>query len=204
MIVPKSIELDVGPVGFVRPPVGRDDIVGHQRLPGVAGDAHGEGPLQRAAGVHPPDGSPGAAHRLPGPRGAAVPGLHQLHADHGAVDVGVLHEHREVVGVGATLDVEGDLHAREVASHPPELHVDDAGVAELVVEAVLGHGPERRATEVEVVPGHGVVVHVGDDHPPRLAGAGRVVGGDTSDLDETRTGQRCILCMHVVGLDLTN
>jgi hypothetical protein len=58
---------------------------------------------------------------------------------------------------------------------PPELHVDDPGVAELVVEAVVGHGAERRAAEVEVVLGHRVVVHVGDDHSLRHAGAGGVV-----------------------------
>jgi hypothetical protein len=48
-------------------------------------------------------------------------------------------------------------------------------VAELVVEAGLGHCAERGAAEVEVVPGHRVVVHVGDHHCLRLAGAGRVV-----------------------------
>ena len=49
-------------------------------------------------------------------------------------------------------------------------------MAELVVEAGLGHGAERRAAEVEVVLGHRVVVHVGDDHRLRLAGAGFVLG----------------------------
>jgi hypothetical protein len=58
---------------------------------------------------------------------------------------------------------------------PLELDVDDAGVAELVVAAGLGHGAERRAAEVEVVLGHGVVVHVSDDHRLWVAGAGRVV-----------------------------
>ena len=60
--------------------------------------------------------------------------------------------------------------------------VDDAGVAELVVLAGLGHGAERRAAEVEVVPCDRVVVHVGDDDRPRLAGASRVVGFDATYL----------------------
>ena len=63
------------------------------------------------------------------------------------------------------------------ACYPPlELDVDDAGVAELVVAAGLGHGAEGRAAEVEVVFGHRVVVHVGDDHRLRVAGARSVVG----------------------------
>ena len=62
------------------------------------------------------------------------------------------------------------------ACYPPlELDVDDAGVAELVVAAGLGHGAERRAAEVEVVLGHGVVVHVSDDHRLWVARAGIVV-----------------------------
>ena len=48
-------------------------------------------------------------------------------------------------------------------------------MAELFVAAGLGHGTEGRAAEVEVVLGHRVVVHVGDDHALRPAGA-RVVG----------------------------
>jgi hypothetical protein len=60
--------------------------------------------------------------------------------------------------------------------YPPlELDVNDAGVAELVVAAGLGHGAERRAAEVEVVLGHGVVVHVSDDHRLGVAGACRVL-----------------------------
>jgi hypothetical protein len=58
---------------------------------------------------------------------------------------------------------------------PGELDVDDAGVAELVVEAGLGQPAERSAAEVEVVLGHRVVVHVGDDHRLRPPGAGRVL-----------------------------
>ena len=62
------------------------------------------------------------------------------------------------------------------ACYPPlELDVDDAGVAELVVAAGLGHDAERRAAEVEVVLGHGVVVHVSDDHRLWVARAGRVL-----------------------------
>ena len=48
-------------------------------------------------------------------------------------------------------------------------------MAELVAAAGLGHGAERRAAEVEVILGHGVVVHVSDDHRLRVAGAGIVV-----------------------------
>ena len=43
---------------------------------------------------------------------------------------------------------------------PGELDVDDARVAELVVEVGLGQPAEHRGTEVEVVFGHRVVVHV--------------------------------------------
>jgi hypothetical protein len=58
---------------------------------------------------------------------------------------------------------------------PPELDVDDAGVAELVVEAGLGEAAERGAAKVEVVLGHRVVVHVGDDNHLLPPGAGRVL-----------------------------
>lgn len=58
-----------------------------------------------------------------------------------------------------------------IIGRPPELHVDDAAMAELVGEAGLGHGAERLAAEVEVVGSEGVVVHVGDEHHHRLAGA---------------------------------
>jgi hypothetical protein len=58
---------------------------------------------------------------------------------------------------------------------PPELHVDDAGVAELVVPAWHRHGAECGAAEVEVVAGDGIVVHVRDDHRLRDARARRVV-----------------------------
>jgi hypothetical protein len=58
---------------------------------------------------------------------------------------------------------------------PAELHVDDAGVAEFVIETPVGHGAKRRAAEVEVVSGDRVVVHVGDHDCLRISGAGRVV-----------------------------
>ena len=54
---------------------------------------------------------------------------------------------------------------------PPELHVHDAAVAELVVEAGLCQGAEGLAAEVEVVGSDGLVVHVGDEHRDRLARA---------------------------------
>jgi hypothetical protein len=62
-----------------------------------------------------------------------------------------------------------------VQYRPPELDVDDAGVAELVVEAGLGEAAEGGPAEVEVVLGHRVVVHVGDDHHLLPPGAGRVL-----------------------------
>jgi len=58
---------------------------------------------------------------------------------------------------------------------PPELDVDDAGVAELVVAAGLCHGTKRRAAEVKVVLSDWVVVHVGDHHRLRVARARGVV-----------------------------
>jgi hypothetical protein len=58
---------------------------------------------------------------------------------------------------------------------PLELHVDDAGMAELVAASGLCHGSKRSATEVEVILGDRVVVHVGDDYRLRYAGACRVV-----------------------------
>jgi hypothetical protein len=67
---------------------------------------------------------------------------------------------------------------------PLELHVDDAGMAELVAASGLCHGSKRRATEVEVVLGDRVVIHVGDDHRLRVAGACRVV--DASYLKKSK------------------
>ena len=62
-------------------------------------------------------------------------------------------------------------------------------MAELVAAAGLGHGAERRAAEVEVVLGDGVVVHVGDDHRLRVAGARSVVG--TSYLKKKGSNKWC-------------
>jgi hypothetical protein len=171
IIVMRSVELDVGAVVGVGPPVGRDDVVGHERLAGLAADAQREGRPQRVVGVQAPDGAPGAPHRGP----VARAGLAEVHLQHGPCLVGVLDQHREVDGVGALLHVEVDGEPPVVAGHPPELDVDDAGVAELVVEARPRQGAERGAAEVEVVLGHRVVVHVRDHHPLGLAGAGGVV-----------------------------
>jgi hypothetical protein len=167
----RSLVLDEGAVVDVGDVVGRDDVLGHQLPAGLVGDAHGEGATERAVGVDPPDGAPGLVHGLP----VAGVALHDVRLHHVAVLVLVLDEHGQVHGVGAVLDAEGDGQAREVARHPPELHVDDPGVPELVVQAPAGHGPERRAAQVEVVLGHRVVVHVRDDHRLSHAGAGRVV-----------------------------
>jgi len=60
-------------------------------------------------------------------------------------------------------------------------------VAELVAAAGLGHGAERRAAEVEVILGHGVVVHVSDDHRLRVAGAGIVVLASYLEKKESKT-----------------
>jgi len=170
-------ELDVGGVVGHRLPVGRDDVAGHQRLAGAVPNAQREGRLQGPLGVEAPDGAPRHAHRRPHPRRLAggLAGLHQVQLPHGAVLARVLHQHREVVGVGTHLDAEVDVQALVVAGHPPELDVDDARVPELVVQPGLGHGAERRAAQVEVVLGHRVVVHVRDDHTLRSAGAS-VVG----------------------------
>jgi hypothetical protein len=80
---------------------------------------------------------------------------------------------------------------------PLELDVDDAGVAELVVAAGLGHGAERGATEVKVVLGDRVVVHVSDDHRLRIAGARIVV--DTSYLEkgQQQMNRRNCLSVHL-------
>lgn len=58
---------------------------------------------------------------------------------------------------------------------PPELDVDDASVAEFIVAAGLCHITKRRATEIKVVLGDWVVIHVGDHHSLRVARACRVV-----------------------------
>jgi hypothetical protein len=177
--------LDEGAVVDVGDVVGRDDVLGHQLLAGLVGDAHREGAAERAAGVDPPDGAPGLVQGLP------VPGvvLHDVGLHHVAVHVGVLDEHGQVHGVGAVLHAEGDGQAREVARHPPELHVDDPGVPEPVVQAGTRHGAERRAAQVEVVLGHRVVVHVGYDHRLRHAGAGRVVAPEAPYLGKEGQAQ---------------
>ncbi|KAF7084805.1 hypothetical protein CFC21_088336 [Triticum aestivum] len=168
-----SIELDEGAVHSVGLPVGRDDLPGDERPAGLVGDPQRKGPLQRAVRVQPPDGAPRLPHRRPDPSRLTIvrPRLHEVHLRHVAVAVLVLHQDRQVVRVRPLLHVERHRQPRVLARHPLELHVDDAGVAELVVSAVLGHGAEGGAAEVEVVAGHRVVVHVGDDHRLRDAGA---------------------------------
>jgi hypothetical protein len=116
--------LDEGAVEGVGAPVGRDDVVGDERLAGLVADADGEGRLHAVVGVHAPDGAPGLAHRRPPPRRRAARrlGLHQVHLHHVAVAVLVLHQHREVDGVRVLLHVEPDLQARELARHPANTH----------------------------------------------------------------------------------
>ena len=58
---------------------------------------------------------------------------------------------------------------------PPELDVNDAGMAELVIASGLCQGPKGCAAEVKVVLGDRVVVHVGDRHRLWVSGAHRVV-----------------------------
>ncbi|KAK8445511.1 hypothetical protein SEVIR_9G337450v4 [Setaria viridis] len=65
MQVVGNLELDVGLVGRVGLPVGRDDVGGDELLAGLAGDADGEGALELLGRVHPPDGAPGELHRPP-------------------------------------------------------------------------------------------------------------------------------------------
>ncbi|KAE8803253.1 hypothetical protein D1007_20832 [Hordeum vulgare] len=166
------IELDVGAVHGVGLPVGGDDLVGDERPAGPVGDPQGEGPPKRAARVHAPDGAPGLPHRPPGPRWLAA--VHEVHLRHVAVAVPVLHQYRQVVWVRPLLHVKRHRQPRVLARHPLELHVDDAGVAELVVAAFLGHGAEGGAAEVEVVAGDRIVVHVRDDHRLGDTGARRV------------------------------
>jgi hypothetical protein len=108
------LELDDGAVVSIGLPIGWDDVVGHQRLAGVAADAQREGPLERVAGIQPPDGSPRLAQRRPRPRVALL----QVHLHDGAVTAGVLHAHREVEGVGAADHVEVHVQAFVVAGHP--------------------------------------------------------------------------------------
>jgi hypothetical protein len=97
-----SVELDVGAVVGVGSPVCWDDVVGHHHLARVAEDVKGEGALERAVGVNPPDVTPGLTHWHP----VAGVCLHEVHLHHGAILVGILDEHRQVVGVGVMLHVE--------------------------------------------------------------------------------------------------
>jgi hypothetical protein len=110
----RELVLDDGTVVGVGNPVGRDDLVGHQRLAGLVGDAQGEGRGEAVAGVQPPDGPPRLAHRRPRPG----VGLHEVHLHHVAVAVLELVEHRQVHRVGPLLDVERHLLPGVVAGHP--------------------------------------------------------------------------------------
>jgi len=112
----EPIILDHGTVVGVGRPVGRDDLVSHQRLAGLVGNAQGERRGEAVVRVQPPDGSPGLAHRCPRPRVR----LHEVHLHHVAVAVLELDEHGEVDGVGAHLDVESHLLPGVVAGHPTE------------------------------------------------------------------------------------
>jgi hypothetical protein len=106
-----SLILDDGAVVGVGCPVRRDDLVGHQRLAGLVGDAQREWRGEPVAGVQPPDGPPGLAHRRP----RLGVSLHEVHLHDVAVAVLILDEHRHIHGVGALLDVERHLLARVVA-----------------------------------------------------------------------------------------
>jgi hypothetical protein len=106
--------LDDRTVVGVGHPVGGDDMVSHQRLAGLVRNAQGEWRGEAVAGVEPPDGSPGLAHRRPRRR----VGLHEVHLHRVAVAVLELDQHREVDGVGALLDVERHLLPGVVAGHP--------------------------------------------------------------------------------------
>jgi len=58
------LELDVGVVEGVGLPGCRDDVWGDELLAGLAGEADGEGALDRLGCVKPPHGAPGLLHRL--------------------------------------------------------------------------------------------------------------------------------------------
>lgn len=165
----ESLELEVRLVDGVWLPIRGDDVVGDEPDAGLGGEADGEGALDRLGGVEPPDGAPRLLEVVPLVGALLLEGhLHDV-----AVAGHVLDEQGEVVGVGALLDVECDLGAGWVlAADAAELHVDDAGVAEVVLLAGLGHGAECVAGEVEVVGGDGLVVHVGDVDDDGLVGAG--------------------------------
>ena len=111
----ENLELDVGLVECVGDPVGRDDVGGDELLAGLAGEADGEGALERLGRVHPPDGAPRELHRLPLRRRLLL----ELHLHDVAVVRDELHQHRQVVGVGPLLHVEHDLlPAGVLAPHP--------------------------------------------------------------------------------------
>jgi hypothetical protein len=189
------VELDVGSVDGIGSPVRRDDVFGDDLLAGLAGEADGEGALERLGSVHPPDGAPRELHGLPLSRQLVL----DFHQHDVAVVRHILHQHGQVVGVAALLDVEHDLLPGGVlASHPAgeevhstciifcpvhqdircmnyyvpsELDVHDAAVANLVVEPGLCQGAEGLAAQVEVVGSDRLVVHVSDVHRDWIARA---------------------------------
>jgi hypothetical protein len=161
-------ELDFGVVDGVWFPVFRDDVVLDDMGASLRGETDGEGGLERLLWVEPPDGAPGVVH------GDELVGalLLDVDGDDVAIAGGVLDEQRQVVRVGALLDVEGDLGAgRVLALDAAELHGELPGLAQLVLLAFLGHGAEGLAGEVEVVGGDVLVVLVGDLDEHGLVGA---------------------------------
>jgi hypothetical protein len=94
-VMSENLELDVGLVDCVGDPVRRDDVGGDELLAGLAGEADGEGALERLGRVKPPDGAPRELHRLPLRRLLLL----ELHLHDVTVLRDELHQHRQVVGV---------------------------------------------------------------------------------------------------------
>jgi hypothetical protein len=161
-------ELELGLVEGVGLPVSGDDVVLDDMGAALAGEADGEGGLDRLLGVDPPDGAP---RRLHGQELVGALGL-DVNANDVAVAGGVLDEQRQVHVAGSLLDMEGDLGVgRVLALDTAELHGELPGLAQLVLIALLGHGAECLAGEVEVVGGDVLVVLVGDLDVYGLVGA---------------------------------
>jgi hypothetical protein len=98
-------------------PVLRDDVGGDELLATLAGEADGEGALERPAGGDPPDGSPRVLHRHPLPW--PILALHEVHLHDVAVIGHELHQHRQVERVRHIFHVEHDLLPRQVRAPYP-------------------------------------------------------------------------------------
>jgi hypothetical protein len=112
-----DLELDVGLVGGIGLPVLRDDVGGDDLLAGLAGEADGEGALERLVRgrLYPPDSAHGVVHRLPLERRPLL----EVHLHDVAVARHELGQQRQVGRIGPVLHVEHDVLAgRVLAPHP--------------------------------------------------------------------------------------